>query len=292
MIVPLLLFLATQGTAFSPSASRLSRPVSGQHLTPQLRALPYQPKLQPPMPARMVASDEAPALELGPKNVAFGATWLALVAWAFVAAPGEVGAAADTEMINTLIANPVNPPGVNEIWFAIWNLFAVAPIVIGMLVLPGARQQKIPANPFLLGSAAFGYFALGPYLTARRDRVEVTTEDLGWVTRNVWENKIVNYLVLALAVSIPFSSGVLSVPDLQSCLADYVALASGSRFVSVASVDIALLTLTSAVLMAEDMKRRGWEDKVPLAAASVLVPILGAAAYVAVRPGLPAADTE
>ena len=48
-----------------------------------------------------------------------------------------------------------------------------------------------PAVPFVAGSFALGFFALGPYLFLREPRPEpVRRSDLGFVTRNIFESKV------------------------------------------------------------------------------------------------------
>jgi hypothetical protein len=67
----------------------------------------------------------------------------------------------------------------------VWNFFAVAPLTLAALLLPGSRSSKLPAAPFVLGSAALGYFALGPYMITRNpSRGAVSKSELGFVTRN------------------------------------------------------------------------------------------------------------
>jgi hypothetical protein len=76
-------------------------------------------------------------------------------------------------------------------------------------------------------------------------------------------------------------------------VSDFVSLASSSRFVSVASIDIAILTALAASLIPEDLALRRGGASLPsdklVAAATLLLPVLGQALYVAARPPLPSA---
>lgn len=231
-------------------------------------------------------------IEPGPldaKNAAAAVVWVALVTWAFLLAPGAIGSDADNQMIQRLISQPVpRPEEINELWFAIWNTFAVVPAVLAALTAPTGKNQRLSSAPFLLGSAAFGYFALGPYYATRTVRTEaVNTDDLGWASRNVFENKIFAFALLALTISIPFSADII-VPgfDFSAKAADFASIASQSRFISVAATDIGIMSILTSILISEDCKLRGWGDKaIPLLIGTLLLPVLGPCAYLAARPG-------
>ena len=183
------------------------------------------------------------------------------------------------------------PESVNELWFAVWNSFAVVPLAIAALTLPAAsRGQRLPAAPFLVGSAAFGYFALGPYFATRSSRpVIVPDEDFGFFTRNVFETRAFGVALAALAASLPFSSELIAA-DPKTLISEFFELAESSRFVAVASADIGIMSVLAALLVTEDAARRGWDDyRVPLAAASLLLPVLGPSLYLAARPRIASA---
>ena len=244
-------------------------------------------------PAEVQLEDVEPA-PLGPTNAAAGVVFAGLVAWSFGFAPGELGNPADTQLIELLVTQPVpRPESVNELWFAVWNSFAVVPLAIAALTLPAAsRGQRLPAAPFLVGSAAFGYFALGPYFATRSARTEAPLapdEDFGFFTRNVFETRAFGVALAALAASIPFSSDLFAA-DPSTLISGFLDLASSSRFVAVASADIGIMSVLAALLVSEDAARRGWDDyKVPLAAASLLLPVLGPSLYLAARPRIASA---
>lgn len=240
-----------------------------------------------PSVAEVVKEEPEPG-PLETQNYVAGAVWIALVTFAFGFAPGETNSAADTELLTTLISQPFpRPEEINELWFAIWNCFTVVPAVLAALEAPVGRGQRLPAAPFLWGSGGLGYFSLGPYFATRTPRSEpVDIEDLGWASRNVFENRLFGVALSALAISIPFSSGLFDC-DLSATFSGLIDLASTSRFVSVASVDITIMSLLAALLVFEDAKRRGWEDKsVPLLAASIFLPVITPCLYLAARPSL------
>ena len=226
-------------------------------------------------------------------NPLYGSLWAGLVAFAVFVAPGAMDSPADAEMIANYIADPMNS-GMNQIFLLIFNLFAVIPVLLAAVIMPGASGRSVPVTPFLMASSAVGYFALGPYMTFRgegkgEDGV-LTKSDLGWFTSNVLENKILNYLTLAVALSLPFSAGFFS-PDFQlgAAFEGYKELLSSSKFVSISTCDLSVLSLTCALLIPSDLKRRGFDNEqkaATIAAATMLLPVIGASFYCALRPAL------
>ena len=235
----------------------------------------------------IVKEDPVPG-PLDTKNYVAAAVWASLIGYAFLFAPGELGSTSDNDLIALLIAQPTpRPESVNELFFAIWNCFAVIPILIGALEAPVGRGQRLPAAPFLIGSAALGYFALGPYFITRTVRTEpVDVKDLGFASKNIFESKIFAALVSAIAISIPFSSGLFAC-DPSTTLAGFSDLCSSSTFVAVSCLDTAIISGLISVLVSEDATRRGWEDKsLPLLAATLVLPVVGPSLYLLARPSL------
>ena len=66
-------------------------------------------------------------------------------------APGgtESAKALDMELLKTLVASPLSAT-VNPIFVAIFNSLGILPFVYSALLLPGAKNQNIPAWPFCL----------------------------------------------------------------------------------------------------------------------------------------------
>ena len=228
-------------------------------------------------------TSQSPPLNI---SIPYAGLWIGLISFAFFLSPGELNSPADTALINELLSNPTSP-SCNHIWFMIWNFFAVAPLSLAALLLPGSKFSKLPATPFVLGSAALGYFALGPYMITRNpSEGPVSKSDLGFVTKNVFESKVFAVLVTFLAASIPLTSGVI--PDIMNgngaeLVSGFIDLFMSSKFVSVATADIALLTILAALLIPEDMERRGMEPSPIAGLATLLLPVLGPCLYFVLR---------
>lgn len=132
---------------------------------------------------------------------------------------------------------------------------------------------------------------IGIAVSTRKEVTVVNEEDLGWVTKNVLENKIFNWAMVALAASVFVSTGLLSglVADAGGQIQGYTELFQSTAIASVSSLDLAILTVTAASLIPEDLKRRGFDDSGKagaIATSTVVLPIFGAILYCALRPKL------
>lgn len=278
---------------FVPNARRIGT------LTPSSSTLIQTNKLASNQPKLLMSSKSSfseikqkeEELQPGPFDITNGVAltvWISLITWAFVFAPGSLGSDADSALVTKLISQPTpRPEDVNEIYFAIWNCFAIVPAVLAALTAPSGRGQRLPAAPFLWGSAFFGYFALGPYFATRTIRTDpIPKEDLGWVSQTIFENRVFGILLSVIAISIPFSADLfVSGFDFPKAVADLSNLFLSSRFVAVSMIDIILMSILSSILVAEDCKRRGWEDKsLVLLLGTLLFPVIGPSLYLAIRP--------
>lgn len=232
---------------------------------------------------RLDASDETTSIT--PANVASVLAWVALVTFAFGFAPGEVGAPGDADLVSRLIANPTSPiaGGVSPIFALVFNLFVPVPAMLAALLLPTSRGQRLPALPFVAASTFVGFFALGPYFALRSAPAPLADDEeppFGF-----FETRAFGVIMAALTLSIPLSAQVLQVTDWPAALADFGALASGSKLVSVSSADLSVLCVALALLVREDAGRRGSNlDPNVLCAASLLLPAFVPALWMLVRP--------
>ncbi|KAL3919508.1 MAG: hypothetical protein SGILL_003720 [Bacillariaceae sp.] len=227
-------------------------------------------------------------------NPLYGALWVGFLAYGIFFSPGELLDLGDTKMIEGFISDPTNAQGgMNPLFFAVFNALGVMPIVMAQLALPQGSKQGVPAAPFVVGSLGAGFGALGLYLTLRAPPVDTKTKaEASWITANVLDNKLANWLTVVLCGSVLITSGILSSPnDFAGILESYLGLASTSKFVSVSSVDLSVLTIAAAALIPQDLRLRkagGDNSNATLIAAStLLLPVVGAALYCALRPPLP-----
>ena len=88
--------------------------------------------------------------------------------------------------------------------------------------------------------------------------------------------------------------GLLSMADPAAALSDYAELFGSSKLVHVSSIDLLVLSAFAFEPIREDMARRGWWDEAAEGTNNLarllafsLVPVLGPAAYLVLRPDLP-----
>lgn len=222
--------------------------------------------------------------------------WLALLIFAFGFAPGEIGSQEDNDLIMKLINDPLAGGDVNRLWFAVWNFFAVVPATLACLLLPVERKdQWLPAGPFVFSSAFLGFFTLGPYVflkDSRRGQAVVHSFKEGVIT-DIFGSRIFGISLAILACSIPFISGLFDAitADAAGVISGYADLLTTSRFVSVATADISILTAVASLLIPNDLKlrrrdKKGGKYDVAVAMLTLLIPVVGSALYIALRPPL------
>ncbi|CAJ1937492.1 unnamed protein product [Cylindrotheca closterium] len=223
-------------------------------------------------------------------NAPYAVAYFGFLAIGYVMTTMEAPGASQA-VLEKFLADPVNP-GVNELFATIFNLLGLAALPFACLTMPGAKGQKPPLVPFLLGGVFAGYGSVGIALSTRKEVTAVKEEDLGWVTKNVLENKIFNWAMVALAASVFVSTGFLSglAADAGGQIQGYSELFQSTAIASVSSCDLAILTVAAASLIPEDLKRRGFDSSgnkaSAIAASTVVLPIFGAILYCALRPKL------
>lgn len=202
---------------------------------------------------------------------------------------------ASTAVIEKFIANPINP-GINTLFCVVFNYLGLIAFPMGCLLMPGSKGQSLPAPPFIIGSMAAGYGSIGLYMSTRKSKDDIDLVDnekeLGFVTKNILENKIFNWIVVGLALSTLVSTGFVTdvISDTQGLIGGFGDVLSSSALGAVSTLDLMILTLTGASLIPEDLERRGVVDDgkaKAIAASTVFLPVLGLTLYCALRPALP-----
>ena len=265
-----------------------------------------------------------PALSKLSLNILPLVVWISLVGLSFVnneIVPHGVSVEQlDQEILQNIIQNPVHPAHVNELYFTLFNVFGPLPVMLSALILPQeelrARSQSLdssssssilpPPQPFLLGSAALGYFVLGLYLALRPPLTKnnlllpKVDDEWSWYTRNLWENRVFHAGILLFLFYLPFGSNAISVINEQGwnhAYQDFCHFLSTSRFATISCMDLCLLHLTSVSLIPLDFALRSAlptaaeeRDTVRkgnvIALLALLVPFVGPAVYIALRPPL------
>lgn len=210
------------------------------------------------------------------RRIAFWLLWTGFSAYAFLLAPPNQP---DTfALIKDLSTGQWN--GINPLVIALFNIMGVLPMLYACLVFIDGRGQKVPAWLFALASFGVGAFALLPYLALRKPNPTFVGEknallkllDSRWTA-----------LVLSMGAIALLTYG-LTAGDWSNFIQQW----QSDRFIHVMSLDFCMLCLLFPALIGDDMARRGLQDK-RIFWAVALVPLLGAIAYLVLRPPLEAA---
>ncbi|XP_031400475.1 uncharacterized protein LOC116210620 isoform X2 [Punica granatum] len=171
----------------------------------------------------------------------------------------------------------------NEVLVSLWYIMGLWPLVYSMLLLPTGRSSKrsIPVWPFLVLSFAGGVYALLPYFVLWTPPSPPTEEhELKKWPFNFLESKITAAGLLAGGLGI-FGYAALANADVWKEFYQYF---RESRLVHVTCLDFSLLSAFVPFWIYNDMTSRKWYDKgfwlLPLS----LVPFLGPALYLVLRP--------
>lgn len=203
----------------------------------------------------------------------------------------EGSSGASQGIINAFIADPLHPNTGSSLFEVVFNTLGLVGLPMACLLMPAAKNQKFSATPFLFGSSLAGYGSLGLYMMTRTPQDKISLDDLGWFTKNVLENKIFNWLLVAALLNIYIITGAYKdlSSDFSGTFATFFDTITKSALGLTSTVDLTILCLTAASLIPEDLARRGMNDKgnaSAIAASTLLFPAVGVAVYCAMRPPL------
>jgi cadmium resistance protein CadD (predicted permease) len=229
-----------------------------------------------------------------PPRFAYLGLWAGLLAYVYALAPGSSLEATniDTEIILKMVTTPFDGT-TNPLFVLIFNSLGVIPAVYASLLLPGAKDQKFPALPFVGSAFALGFFGVGPYLGLREVNTEVTQEDVQEGGRGVFESKFPAAGMLAFFAYLVYFC--LSSGDLGQQATDFTVLFSTQKLVHVSTIDAVILTLAMWDPLSEDLGRRVKNsDSNPMLPAWMycVVPVLGPVVYLLTRPKLPSSSSS
>lgn len=223
----------------------------------------------------MTTNTSTPTFPL--QTVGFFLLWLGFSVYAFGFAPPAQPATFETIMqLSTGQWDTLNPAIV-----ALFNLMGIWPMVYACLALPDGVGQKVPAWPFVAGSFGIGAFALLPYLALRQplDTFDGSKTKIIKLVDSVWTGR-----VIALGSLILLTYGFT-----QGNWSDFAQQWQTSQFIHVMSLDFCMLCAVVSPLVKSDMAKRNLNNPL-LFWCAVLIPLLGVALYLSIRPPLPTAS--
>ncbi|KAL6330393.1 hypothetical protein AAG906_040323 [Vitis piasezkii] len=175
----------------------------------------------------------------------------------------------------------------NDVLVSLWYIMGLWPLVYSMLLLPTGRSSKgkVPVWPFLTFSFFGGVYALLPYFVLWRPPPPPVEEtELRRWPLNFLESKITAGISLAAGLGIIIYAGLASGDDWKEFYQYY----RESKFIHITSLDFTLLSAFAPFWVYNDMTARKWYDKGSWLLPLSLVPFLGPALYLLLRPSLSA----
>ncbi len=213
-------------------------------------------------------------------GIPFWLIWLGFGIYAFVFAPPD---RPDTiELIQKLITGET--ADINPTIVALFNLMGVYPLIYGCILFSDGRGQRVPAWPFVILSIAVGAFALLPYLALREPNPKFTGTKNWWI--KITDSRITG-LVIAIATIVLVIYGY-KYGDWGNFIEEW----RTNRFIHVMSLDFMMLTLLFPWILADDMAKRGLDQKGFLYFLISAIPLLGPVAYLTVRPNILAEENR
>ncbi|KAJ7964676.1 Cardiolipin synthase N-terminal [Quillaja saponaria] len=173
----------------------------------------------------------------------------------------------------------------NEVLVSLWYMMGLWPLVYGMLLLPAGRSSKsnIPVWPFVVLSCFGGVYALLPYFVLWKppappvDETQLRTWPL-----NFLESKVTAGVSLAAGLAIFIYAGLAN-GDVWKEFFQYF---RESKFIHVTCLDFTLLSAFAPFWVYNDMTVRKWFEKGSWLLPISVVPFLGPALYLLLRPSL------
>lgn len=212
------------------------------------------------------------------QSFALAALWLGFVTYAVLLSPPSDP---DTlEVIRQLSTGQWQ--ALNSGVVVLFNLMGLWPLVYASLALTDGADQRVPAWPFVLVSFGLGAFALMPYLVLRK-----STQALSYPSEDTKLLQVINHrlfgLGIAIATVLMLVYGITQ-GNWDTTLQDFLRQFATSKFIHVMSLDFCMLTLLTPSLLWDDIARRQLS---PLWRGLSLLPLLGPALYLTLRPVIP-----
>lgn len=211
------------------------------------------------------------------KNSALWLVWAGFILYILLLAPPiQPDTATLLKNLFTLQWTEINP-----IILSLFSLVGIWLQIYSCLLFIDGRMQKLPFWPFILTSVATGVLGLLPYLALRKPNQAFAGQKdaLLKLVDSRWTGIILaGSTILLLAYAI-----------VAGDWADFIHQFQTSRFINGMSLAFCLFCLLFPTVLGDDMARRGLKNS-PVFLAVTLVPLLGAVAYLCLRPSLPEMD--
>ncbi|KAF7814822.1 Cardiolipin synthase N-terminal [Senna tora] len=211
--------------------------------------------------------------------------WGALMYYVFLLTPNQTPSR-DMYFLKKLL-NLIGDDGfrMNEVLVSLWYIMGLWPLVYSMILLPTGRssESKIPVWPFLVLSCFGGAYALLPYFVFWKPPPPPVEEtELRTWPLNVLQSKVTAGILLAAGLAIFIYAGIAG----GEVWKEFYQYFRESKFIHITSIDFILLSSFAPFWVYNDMTARKWFDKGSWLLPLSLVPFLGPALYLFLRPSL------
>ncbi len=267
-------------------------------------------------------NDPAPSTSLVDVAGSLGALalWAALLVYALNFSPNQTPAR-DLYFLMKLVPGsgaPDDGVSVNQVFSALFNAMGVMPALYAALLVPAGRSggggksnedgklafpPRLPAFPFIVGSFALGFFALGPYLAlwtpapsaeslpeperaGPRDATappEPQALDRNGAAGSIALRALESPITAAVLLLGALSQAYLAATAGPAAWSEYGRLFDESRLVHVTSLDFLALSSFIPFWVSLDADSRKWSGA-SFAAVLGAIPLVGPAVYLALRP--------
>ena len=216
------------------------------------------------------------------------ALWGALLGYAVLLSPNQTPFR-DQYFIEKFLNLTTDAVPINTVFAALFYIMGVWPLIYTALLIPAAKSRNgVPAWPFLTLSYGLGAFGLLPFFALwqpleKRPKLPPAAENLqgiGNLQGRGMESPILAWLLLAGSL---FCIGQAATAGGDSWN-DYVKLLQESRLVHVTTLDFLTLTTLAPFWMENDAELRKWEDREKLLPVLSVLPVVGPALYLCLRP--------
>ena len=225
---------------------------------------------------------------INPSSIGILLLWAALLAYAVLLSPNQTPYR-DQIFIKLLVGITKDDTfSVNQVFFSVFNVIGIYTFFLQCLLIPGGRSgNKIPAWPFVVVGYFLGSFALLPYFALWRPDPDLKLppkeeelEGLSKLAMRGAETTILPLGALAASIYLVYNAATAD----SQAWTSFLGLFDESRLVHVSTIDLMVLAALTPFWMSNDAQLRGWKYRETLVPILSLLPAIGPALYLVLRP--------
>ena len=205
------------------------------------------------------------------RKIIFWLVWIGFIAYALLFAPS--GGVQNVRLLINLFT--LEWSEINPVVLSIFALVGIWIAIYSAVLFFDGRMQNLPFWPFAVACVGTGVIGLLPYLALREPNQEFSGAKDTFL--KILDSPLTALYLLTIVVAIFTYAGV------SGGWEEFVEQFKTLRFVNVMSIAVGLFWLCFPAVVGDDLARRGMKGSWW---ALTLVPLLGAIAYLCLRPSL------